>query len=272
MSIRNRLANPLRAMFRSRQANPNGRGHGRVSNPMGIYDPPEPNVNVLPDDAKVVWNATHGDAMTKYGDSGIAETTAWRKVRLSWKETSEGSWQKCSGGSCTPWPAPMKLPLPQKDLVGLGVLVEYGYIGRDGVLRVWGTNSDTPPILWWDDGSKSLYAFPGTPYPPCMLVNPQRDSHAAAIYETWTKRKPSCGLTELKIPTPIIKCVGAADTVSYRSDKWKQKHDDTRVVGAQEYIHKHWHEVWTWMDNENKPTAIMITGGELDLHAKGIIH
>lgn len=271
MSIFSKLANPLRPMFQA-QPLPETR-HARMSNPgMGIYDPPEPSTSVLPPDAKQVWDAAYEQAMKSYGDAGIAESTAWRKVKLSWKPTAANQWEQCTGGMCRPWPAPQKLPAPASDLIGLGVLVEYGYIDRKGTLIVWGMDQQMPPILWWDDKRKALYAFPGTPYPPCMLLNPQRDSNAAKLYETWTKRKPECGLTELTIPLPKMTCVGASDTVSYRSDKWKAKHDDPRVVGAQEYIHKHWHEVWTWIDNVKNPKAIMIQGGELDMHAKGIIH
>jgi len=240
---------------------------------IGIYDPPEPSVKVLPDSAKQLYDGAFEQAMTVYRDKGIAESTAWRRTRMAWREGSQRTWEACSGGTCVPWPAAQKLPKPKSDLVGLGVLVEYGYIGKDGVLRVWATDPDQPPILWWDAGSKMLYAFPGTPYPACMLDRQYNTSGSTEqLYETWTKRKPVCGVTDMQIPAVKIHCVGAADTVSYRSDKWNERIDDPRAYGAQEYIHKHWHDVWTWMDNEKNPRAIMIEGGELDVHAKGIIH
>lgn len=238
---------------------------------LGIYDPPEPNVRVLPETAREQWDAAYQQALEIYGDKGVAETTAWRNVRMNWRPGAGRLWEACANGRCVPWPRSMMLPQPQTDLVGLGVLVEYGFVDRRGDLQLRITDRNHPPILWWDDEQKILYAFPGTNYPGCMLMAPDDVKRGREIYKKWTKRQADCA-SEIEIPIVRMTCSGAADTVSYRSDKWKKKMVDPRVVGAQEYIHKHWHDVWLWQDDDGDPSAIMIQGGALDVHEKGIIH
>lgn len=243
---------------------------------MGIYDPPEPSTGVLSPQARRQWDAAYAQAMDLYGDKSIAETTAWRDVRMSWRPGGSKLWEACSVNGCVPWPRPQQLPRPQADLVALGVLIEYGYIDREHRLHVQSTDAYHPPILYWDDELKSLYAFPGQEYPACLIANPKTSADpklrkAADVYKTWTKRQAECAST-VEVPIVNIQCLGVADSTSYRSDKWKGKQDDPRVQTAQEYIHKHWHEVWLWQDSVQNPRAIMIEGGELDLHAKGIIH
>jgi len=237
---------------------------------LGIYDPPEPSTGVLSPEAKAQWDRSFEQAMEIYGDRGIAETAAWRRVRMSFRPGANRSWEQCSGGQCKPWPRPQMLPVPNSDLVGLGVLIEYGFIDRNGDLQLRAPDLDFPPILYWDDARKMLYAFPGTPYPACML-KPPKQSNGAEIYKKWTKRDADC-ISQIQIPIVRMQCMGPSDTISYRSDKWKPKMDDPRVHGAQEYIHKNWHDVWLWQDDPADPSAIMIEGGALDVHAKGIIH
>lgn len=243
---------------------------------LGIHDPPEPSPDVLSGEAREEWDRAYEQAHRAYRDAGIAESSAWRVVRMGYEETSDRMWNACANGQCVPWPKPAMLPAPKTDLVGLGVLIEYGYVDREGNLHIKQPDRQMPPILWWDDVQKLLYAFPGTPYPGCMLEkNPgtlQGDVPGAQVYKRWTKRNPQC-VDSLKIPILKMKCVGVGDTVSYRSDKWKkERSDDPRVPGYQEYIHKHWHGVWVWQDRETDPRAIIIQGGALDLHPKGLIH
>ena len=242
---------------------------------LGIHDPPEPSPDTLSGEARAEWDRAYQQAHQKYNDAGIASSTAWRTVRMGWEESSDRMWQACDNGMCVPWPRPQMLPQPATDLVGLGVLIEYGYVDRDGDLRINQPDREHPPILWWDDVRKMLYAFPGSPYPGCMLestslLNPQ-ETEGAEVYKKWTKRNPQC-TDRIMIPIVQMRCVGVADTVSYRSDKWKKKSDDPRVIGSQEYIHKHWRDVWVWQDRVNDPRAIIIQGGALDLHPKGLIH
>ena len=135
-------------------------------------------------------------------------------------------------------------------------------------------DKDHPPILWWDKKRKALYAFPKQPYPTCRYTDDFVSAEARAEYEKWHKREPEC-FDEIAIPDVKVRPVGAMDSLSYASDKWNDADPDPALLEAQQYIHNHWYDVWVWQDASAKrgvPNAIMIQGGELDLHARGLIH
>ncbi len=237
---------------------------------LGIHDPPHPSVRTLPEDARALYEQSFDEAMDVYHDKETAEATAWRTVRLKFRKAKR-QWKRCSGRDCG-WAAPMVLPPPKVDLVGLGVLVEYTFVDRNGELQRRNFRGHEP-ILWWDDKRKALYAFPRTSYTAC-LVRAKISRSALETYERWHQRQTECA-TEVSVPDVRVKPVGVADTVSYRSDKWHERSDDPRVRGAQEYIHHHWHDVWTFQDRDDarqRPEAIFIAGGALDLHERGLIH
>ena len=253
---------------------------------LGVYDPPEPNVRVLPTDARARWEQVYADAMAAYGRKEVAEATAWRTIRMSWRPDNRGrSWIRCTNNRCVKWPRPQQLPRPKSELVGLGVLIEYGYVDADGELQIVRANTDTPPMLYWDHVAKRLYAFPYAGYGTCDAIPSTPPMQMAAkVYKMWAKgRKPQCA-TKVQAPKTRVFAAGVADTISYRSDKYDGPSElriiDLRGVPMQDasmpnstpYIHKHWHDVWTWVDDEDDPWVIMIEGGALDVHAKGIIH
>lgn len=248
---------------------------------IGIHDPPEPSKNVLPPEARARWEQAYAGSMEAYNRPDVAEATAWRTVRLSWKKVGR-TWVRCANDRCTRWPAARKLPFPKSELVGLGVLIEYGLVDPQGTLHVVTFDRGEPPLLWWDDVGKRLYAFPGQNYPGCDII-PANAEQAVRLYQKWAKgRKPRCR-SQVEVPDVKVHAVGVADTVSYRSDKYDGDSQlrvielrgvpvqDPTMPEAQEYIHKHWHDVWTWQDSGD-PEAIMIEGGALDVHSKGIIH
>jgi len=252
---------------------------------LGVHDPPEPDIRVLPADAQARWHEVYADAMEAYGRKDVAEATAWRTVRLSWRPGNGRTWMRCTNNRCVAWPRARMLPKPRSKLVGLGVLIEYGYVDADGALQVVKANPASPPMLYWDNVAKRLYSFPYAGYGTCDVIPPTPDmQEAVKTYKKWAKgRAPQCAST-VRAPKTEIFAAGVADTVSYRSDKYDGKSElriielrgvptqDPRMPDAQEYIHKHWHDVWTWVDDEDDPYAIMIEGGALDVHAKGIIH
>jgi len=237
---------------------------------LGIYDPPLPSPRRLPDDAREVYDKAYADAMRQYGDDETASATAWRTVRMAWKKQGKRNWNRCANGSCG-WPSSMQLPQPG-DLVALGVLVEYAFVDKAGELQVRRFAGDEP-TLYWDEVNKAMYAFPTAPYQACSL-NAKPTKNAIDTYERWHQREPSC-FDEIEIPAANVTCVGPSDTVSYRSDKWHDKNPDPRVRGAQEYIHHHYTDVWTYQDQDDpnhRPDVIFVTGGHLDLHERGLIH
>lgn len=240
-----------------------------------IHDPPDPSPRKLPPEAQTLWDEAHAEAMRIYGKDDLAQRAAWREVKLGWKQTGRKTWQRCRDGLCKPWPLPQILPRPQEILIPLGVLIEYTYVTPRGELRVKTTRANHPPILYWDDTLKALFAYPKLPYPSQCKPIPKgtRDGdRAVALYRKWHQRDPQCFDDSVTITPVTLKAVGAGDTVSYRSDKWHEAEEDPRVLNAQEYIHNHWYDVFMWVDDERNPSAIMIEGGELDMHARGIIH
>jgi hypothetical protein len=234
-----------------------------------IHDPPDPSPRILPPEAQHQWAATYQDGLNTYGKDDLARRAAWREIKLRWKQSGKKTWNRCDGGVCT-WPGPEVLPMPESDLVGLGVLVEYVFLDRAGKLRVMSLDRNRPPILWWDDERKAVYAFPKQDYPACRPI-PADMHEAVKTYEKWHQRRPDC-YDDVVIPDVRIKAVGAGDSLSYASDKWNDPDPDPRLKDAQEYIHNHWYDVWVWQDNMRDPEAIMIEGGELDLHERGLIH
>ncbi len=237
---------------------------------LGIHDPPHPSTRVLPDEARALYEGAYEKALTNYGDKETARATAWRTVRMRFRKAGR-QWDRCSGRDCG-WPAAMMLPLPKTELVGLGVLVEYGFVDRAGELQIRNFRGHEP-ILWWDDKRKALYAFPTTSYTSC-LTRADVKRETTDTYHRWHQREAEC-VTEVEVPEIRVQAVGASDTISYRSDKWHDRNPDPRVRGAQEYIHHHWHEVWTFQDRDDarkRPEAIFIAGGALALHERGLIH
>lgn len=235
-----------------------------------IHDPPDPSPRALPRAMRERWGEKYRQAHEIYGKDDLASRTAWREMTLHWRQTGEETWDRCGGDVCY-WPSPMDLPMPKTDLVALGVLLEYVYLNKKGEIYVV-KYDDHPPILWWDDAGKALYAFPKAEYPAECKAIPGDMKDALETYERWHQRKPSC-MVDVDVPEVRIMAVGAADSLSYASDKWDVKNPDPRLTSAQQYIHEHWYDVWLWQDTtRTTPNAVMIHGGELDLHERGLIH
>jgi hypothetical protein len=256
-------------MLSKRQRNAIARQANRAGK-LGIYDPQLPSPRSLDDDARKVYDKAYEEARKQYNDDETATATAWRTVRLGWRKQGKRTWQRCANGSCG-WPTAMVLPQPG-DLVGLGVLVEYAFVDKHGELQVRRFEGDEP-TLYWDEKNKAMYAFPHAPYQACSL-GAKPTSNALDTYERWHQRQSSC-FDEIDIPAVTLQPMGPSDTVSYRSDKWHDKNIDPRVRGAQEYIHHHYTDVWTYQDTDDlkrAPNAIFVTGGHLDLHERGLIH
>lgn len=246
-----------------------GKKRRRGNKLQSIYDPPDPSPRTLPNEVRAEWDDAFAKAHDVYQKKDLARRSAWREVQMRWRQTGKKTWARCRDGVCY-WPKPMEIPMPASDLVGLGVLVEYVYITRGGTLRAIELDRSHPPILWWDEERKILYAFPHQEYPACRPI-PEGMEEAQETYRRWHQRDPQC-YDDIDVPDVRIRAVGAADSLSYASDKWNDTNPDTALRDAQEYIHEHWYDVWTWQDRERDPRVIIIEGGELDLHERGLIH
>lgn len=254
----------------------------RARNPLqSIHDPPDPSVGTLPNKAKAEWEQAYEKSFRAYerppedqvpDQKGLAKRAAWRTIKLTWKQTGSDTWRRCEGGACY-WPAPMDAPDPLSVLVGLGVLIEVVYIDKVGKIHTKPFDKKHPPILWWDDKLKALFAMPKAPYPKCQAPDFSDPAivEAANTYKRWHQRDAQCE-SKQALPDVELRAVGAADSVSYASDKWNDRDPDPRLVNAQKYIHNHWYDVWIWMDDAKSPNLVVIEGGELDLHERGLIH
>lgn len=253
---------------------------------LGVYDPPEPSLSALDEDARARWQEAYDMSMQRFNRKEVAEATAWRTIRMSYQPARQGgAWVRCANDRCQSWPSPHVTPKPDAVLNGLGVFIEYSYVDPDGELQVIPMDPEHPPVLYWDDIGKRIYVFPQIEYASCDLISDDDDMQRAAnVIRRWRKgQDPQCQ-SEITIPKRRLHAVGVADTVSYRSSKFDGKSElkvidlrgeptqDPREPGAQEYIHKHWQDVWTWQDHEDDPSVIVIEGGALDVHNKGIIH
>ena len=239
-----------------------------------IHDPPDPSPRILPPEARAEWGDAYRDGHDVYDKDDLAQRAAWRTIKLRWKQTGKKTWRRCQDGVCR-WPSAARTPEPEAVLVGLGVLVEYVFIDKRGRLHVRELDRGHPPILWWDDERKAIYAFPKQKYPACAPIPNALDEAteaAAEVYERWHQRDPEC-FTDVRVPDLKLHAVGAGDSISYASDKWNDPDPDPRLLEAQEYIHDHWYDVWVWQNTDRGiPSVIIIEGGELDLHEKGLIH
>jgi len=238
-----------------------------------VHPPPDPSIDVLPPDALAFWEAARDDAFDYYSRSGapkaheVAERTAWRAVRMHW-EAGRPKWKRRRPS--------LKLPARQLTpepggLVTLGKLLEYGWINEDGSLEVRGWQ-DSPPDLYWDKESKTLFAFPNSPDVESCKPIPQDMEDEAHMFKRWSQRQAKC-LKEFSVTAEeSIVPMGVADSVAYRSDKWHAQSSDPYLEDSQEYFHQHTDGGFVWQDRETNPNVIIMRGGQLDVEERGIIH
>lgn len=233
----------------------------------GIHLPDDPSPSSLSGDARAFWDAAYKNADAYYSDSKVAKRTAWKALRLFFRNTRRG-WE-----SAPILPAPgagPQVPIGETgDLVDLGVLIEYTYIDASAVLQICRFDDRAPPRLYWNDQRKSLYCFPQTSYGPCGEPDPY--SNEATMFKRWAQRDPVC-VREVDIPEVQVRLFGNMDTLVYRSDKWHGFNPDEAVEGSQEYIHQLGDGVGLWEAPGNPPAALVMTGGCLDVEERGIIH
>lgn len=236
------------------------------------HEPANPSPQVLHGDARRFWNEVEEQAWEIYGEHAeqhsIPEKTAWKAVRMRFEPHGNVWVPKRHAEQEIPY----ILPNPG-DTAWLGKLIEYVWITSEGEIykRSFG---DTPPDLWWNKDQKTLYSFPTAHVPDqCLIIPPDLDA-TAEMFKTWSQRNAKCANL---IDVPMVRMYprGAADSVSYRSDKWHDENPDPRLSGSGEYIHMHGDRVWVWEDTTDvheTPNAIMIRGGRLDVEERGIIH
>lgn len=231
-----------------------------------LYEPRPKSPDSLTGNARKQWDYGYRRAKSMYGGVGdtipnldeVSRRSAWRSL-----DALESD-----------WPEDQVLPEPGP-CIGLGRMIEYAFIDSIGNLQIRSfASDDDPPEVYWDHKNKRIYCFPHIRQTSCSRI-PNELRGAAEHYKTWSKREPKC-YDELEIPDDlVIVPVGMADSITYRSDKWEKRSNSKGLIDGATYIHDHGPKVWTWQDDDpddGLPQVIMIQGGRLDMHAKGLIH
>jgi hypothetical protein len=230
----------------------------------GIYEPPPASPSRLSPANRAIWDDAYENAYAAYTEGNdtlpnvedIAKRSAWRTLDAIRAPEQE----------------PRRVPTEASCIV-LGRLLEYSFVDMNGHLHIRTMQEPDPPELLWDHQRKLLYCFPQIRPTHCSQIPPNMKA-VADLYERWAQRPPHC-YNDLEIPAYKVHAVGLADTVSYRSDKWNDESDAVGLGDATPYIHDLGRDVWCWMDADNpprQPKAIVIGGGRLDMHEKGLIH
>lgn len=253
----------------------------RVAMPLGnpemnfadhsIYEPPPASPKKLDPQHRAIWDRAYTESLEGYAETGDeipnAETVA---ARTGWRALMAMQAQPLN---------PRRVPT-EANVIVLGRLIEYGYIDPKGRLQIRNLPEPAPELLW-DHERKLLYCFPDVHPQRCERIPPAMREQAA-LYHRWAQRDPQC-YTNIDVPPYTVYPAGLADTVTYRSDKWHGASRDPVMRDAMLYIHDLGPNVWCWLDEDNVSTkgfgqltsrskAIVIGGGDLDMHEKGLIH
>lgn len=255
----------------------------RVAMPLGnpeanfldssIYEPPPASPRKLDRESRALWDRAYQESLQGYAEAGdeipnaqsVAARTAWRAL---------------AAGQMPPL-GTRRVPT-DADVIVLGRLIEFGYVDERARLQIRNLPEPDPPELLWDHERKLLYCFPDVRPSKCDRIPPNMQ-RVAALYERWAQRRPHC-YTRIDVPPYTVRVVGLADTVTYRSDKWHEQSDEVGLRDAMLYIHDLGPNVWCWLDVDTPQQrgfgqltlrdckAIVIGGGRLDMHEKGLIH
>lgn len=250
-----------------------------------IHDPPEPSPSALGSgETRALWDSVNEQALDYYGETDFAERTAWRVVRLHY--TNDGHTMRLRRNPLTQ--PPLVMPHPGNTTI-IGKALEYVWVTPSGDMQIRNFPDDNPPDIMWSPSLKALMIFPHQHLDEvCVpLQNPRRTSReamrnfvdapsrtdpAVVMFKRWSEREAKCA-KPFEVPEVTVKSMGPADTVVYRSDKWHDENTRRALEGSQDYIHTFGPDTpWIWQDNDKDPTAIMIRGGKLDAHERGIIH
>lgn len=241
----------------------------------GIHLPKEDSPRKLAPVPRQFWEHAKAQANSHYRDESIAEKTAWKTLRLFFRDPFH------SDQMFDALPAPGAVTSfigDVGDLVRCGVCLEATYIDASANLNIIKYRDGSAPSLYWSERFKSLYIFPQLEEhqvaPDQQMLNPaavcqvpDQESLGAKTFKRWTMRDSKCARA-IDIPEVNLALLGNCDTFVYRSDKWHDANPDKALRGSQEYIHQVGDGVGFWFNDE----AVAIQGGCMDLEERGIIH
>lgn len=233
----------------------------------GIHLPSDPSPKKLAPAVRQFWDHAVAAADQHYHDRKISEKTAWKAVRLFFRDPLRSAVRMDALPATNE--APVAFIGDPGDLVRCGVCCEYTYLDAGANLVISRFEEAEAPSLYWSESTKRLLFFPsGDPARnPDVCLVPDQNTLGAKTYKRWTQRKSKCA-QEVDVPEVDVILAGNCDTFVYRSDKWHDANLDKQLRGSQEYIHQVGDGVGLWYN----PDAVVIAGGCLDLEERGIIH
>jgi hypothetical protein len=233
-------------------------------------DKKNPSPDILPPDARALWDSTHRVANSYYnGAWDLADMAAWRAVKMRYPN-GIGRWNPGTPHPTSP-PGPLMIPDPEEMIV-LGRALEYVVLENPPRLDVYRfKNEESAPKLMWSPSAKMLMILPET-----QISNdrdPDLTGHAdlARRYREWSWGQDPRGRVSEDIEPLRLEPLGMIDSIVYRSGKGTDVRDDP--PGVQEYIHQSGDGVVIYQGpSRAKPKAIVIRGGNLDVQQPGIIN
>ncbi len=136
-----------------------------------------------------------------------------------------------------------------------------------------------PALLLWAPELKALYIFPGFNVPKSAFkpgipdAHSKRSKEAAKVFNQYdhgakaSRDENTCAVPDY--PEPLVRLVGSAYDVVYRSEKWNGKD------GAREDYQHHFSKsgaVKYACDSTTNPKGVLIRGGRLTVNDRGIIY
>lgn len=172
-----------------------------------------------------------------------------------------------------PGPRPSRLKNPDElALLGttLEIEVERDSDGETEVHRFKGNG----PNLYWSPTLKTLLIFPsahvrwvGHLGPDGKLFKAAGNEKSAKLFQRWAQRE-AVDLGKLSVQDYLMRPVGRAKHIVYRSDKWHKGRTD-------DYIHKFGPKVRMAASpgaRGKPPKAIAISGGRLTVTERGLVY
>lgn len=232
-------------------------------------DRANPSPDVLPPEARRLWDATRANAHSYYsGAWDLADMAAWRAVKMKYPN-GIGQWRPMRN------PAPLKqtaVPDPGEQ-IELGRVLEYVVEEAPPRLDVYRFKDDAhAPKLLWSKSQKMLLILPQDNISEDRNPDLTGLEQSANLFRSWAWGQQPRGFVVHPVDSSQVKPLGMADTIVYRSSKG-HKTQVGNPVGSQNYIHQFGDDVVVFQGpNTSSPKAIMIRGGDLDVQEPGIIN
>ena len=234
-------------------------------------DKGNPSPQVLPPQARALWDATYQNANSYYnGAWDLADMTAWRAVKMRYPQGA-GNWRPRTRNPTAPPISSTVVPDPGR-MITLGRLLEYVVEENPPRIDVYRFKNDhRAPKVLWSPSQKMLLVLPQDHISTDMNADLEGLEDVQDLYADWSWGQDPRGFVTHPVDDYKINPLGMADTIVYRSGKGTEVRDDP--IGVQEYIHQFGDSVVAYQGpNTRRPKAIVFRGGDLDVKMPGIVN